>query len=98
MQVDEMYPERYRRNYKGFIDGFIKTAEEGALYRGSLAYSLKLAALVSVASGMMDTIKEYMFYFFGPISLNRIVGTGVGVLTATIASMPFDTIATRLHT
>ena len=98
MQVDEMYPERCRRNYKGFIDGFIKTAEEGALYRGSLAYSMKLAGLVSVGSGMYDTCKEYMFYFFGPISANRIIGTGVGVFSAHLVSYPFDTVATRLHT
>ena len=26
MQVDEMYPERARRNYKSFMDGFIKVS------------------------------------------------------------------------
>jgi len=98
MQVDELYPERARRNYKGFIDGFIKTAEEGALFRGSAAYSMKLAALVSVATGFYDTTKEYMFYFFGPIHANRIVGTGIGAFVALLASMPFDTVATRMHT
>ncbi len=31
MQVDEMYPENYRRNYKSFYDAFTKTLDEGAL-------------------------------------------------------------------
>lgn len=98
MQVDEMYPERARRNYKGFIDGFIKTANEGALFRGSLATGLKLGGLVALGSSWYDTTKEYMFYFFGPISANRFIGTAVGCLVAMLFSYPFDTIATRLHT
>jgi len=98
MQVDEMYPEQCRRNYKGFIDGFTKVAEEGALMRGGLAHGLKFAGLVSVASGCYDYIKENMFYFFGPVTLNRLVGTAVGAAAAMAVSMPFDTIATRLHT
>lgn len=97
MQVDEMYPERARRNYKGFIDGFTKVAEEGALFRGSLAYGLKFSALVA-GGGVYDWVKENMYYFFGPVSFNRIVGTAAGVGTAVALSMPFDTVATRMHT
>ena len=93
-----MYPEKCRRNYKSFIDGLIKVAEEGALFRGALANGFKLAGLVSVASGTYDWMKENMFYFFGPISLNRLVSTTVGVATAMFLSMPFDTVRTRLHT
>jgi hypothetical protein len=98
MQVDEMYPAAGRRNYKSFIDGFVKVADEGALFRGGLAHGLKLAGLVSVAAGCYDWMKENMFYFFGPITLNRIVGTAIGAGVATVLSMPFDTVATRLHT
>lgn len=43
-------------------------------------------------------MKENMFYYFGPITLNRIVGTAVGSGVAALLSMPFDTVATRLHT
>lgn len=93
-----MYPEQARRNYKGFIDGFVKCAEEGALFRGSVANGLKLAGLVSIASGCYDWIKENMFYFFGPISANRLIGTAAGVTAAMLVSMPFDAVATRLHT
>ena len=91
-----MYPERARRNYKSFIDGFIKASEEGALFRGALANGLKLGGMVAVASGCYDYMKENMFYFFGPITLNRIVGTSAGVIAATLLSMPFDAVATRL--
>ena len=98
MQVDEMYPERARRNYKSFIDGLVKVSDEGALFRGSLAHGLKFAGLVSVAAGCYDWMKENMFYFFGPITLNRLVGTAVGAGVAAAISMPFDTVATRLHT
>jgi len=63
-----------------------------------LANGLKLAGMVSVASGCYDWMKENMFYFFGPISMNRIVGTTVGVGAATALSMPFDAVATRLQT
>ena len=98
MQVDEMYPERARRNYKSFLDGFTKVAEEGALFRGSLAYGLKLVGMVSVGGGVYDWLKENMYYFFGPITLNRFVGTAAGVAAAMAVSMPFDAIATRMHT
>lgn len=93
-----MYPQQCRRNYKGFIDGFTKCAEEGALFRGSVAHGLKFAGLVSVASGCYDYIKENMFFFFGPISALRLLGTAAGCGAATLLSMPFDTVATRLHT
>tara|TARA_B110000285_G_scaffold234469_1_gene311553 strand:- start:350 stop:721 length:372 start_codon:yes stop_codon:yes gene_type:complete len=93
-----MYPERARRNYKSFIDGLVKASDEGALFRGSLAHGLKFAGLVSVAAGCYDWMKENMFYFFGPITLNRLVGTAVGAGVAAAISMPFDTVATRLHT
>lgn len=78
MQVDELYPEKARRNYKGFIDGFSKVAEEGALFRGSLAHGLKLGALVSGA-GVYDWVKENLYYWTGPIHLNRWLGTAAGV-------------------
>ena len=93
-----MYPEAARRNYRSFIDGFVKAADEGALFRGGLAHGLKLAGLVSVAAGCYDWMKENMFYYFGPISLNRLVGTAIGTGVATALSMPFDAVATRLHT
>ena len=37
MQVDDLYPEKYKRNYTSFYDGLVKTAQEGALFRGSIA-------------------------------------------------------------
>lgn len=98
MQADEMYPEKCRRNYKNFIDGFIKTAEEGALFRGALANGLKLAGIVALSTGAYDWLKENTYYFFGPMWVTRLGGTLAGVITAFTLSMPFDTIKTRLHT
>jgi hypothetical protein len=93
-----MYPERARRNYSSFLDGFIKVAEEGALFRGSFAVGMKLAGMVTVGAGCYDWVKENLYYFFGPITLIRAVGTGAGVTAAMILSMPFDAVATRMHT
>lgn len=97
MQVDEMYPERARRNYGSMVEGLVKVAEEGALYRGAGAYGLKIAALCS-GGGTFDWTKENMYYYFGPISFVRIVSTAVGVGTSMFLSLPFDAIATRMHT
>jgi solute carrier family 25 oxoglutarate transporter 11 len=93
-----MYPEQGRRNYKSFIDGLVKVSEEGALFRGAIANGLKLGGMVSIASGCMDYMKENMFYWFGPISANRIVGTAAGVTAAMLFSLPFDAVMTRMHT
>ena len=98
MQVDELYPEQCRRNYKGFIDGLMRVSEEGALFRGAIANGLKLAGLVAVSTGVYDWLKENTYYFTGPVSLVRILATAGGVATAGLLSMPFDTIRTRLHT
>lgn len=97
MQVDEMYPERARRNYKSFADGVAKVSEEGALFRGAFANGLKIAGLFA-GGCTYDWVKENMFFVFGPISMNRYVGTAVGVATAQFLSQPFDAIATRMHT
>lgn len=98
MQVDEMYPEQCRRNYKSFTDGIIKVAEEGALFRGALANGLKISGILLCATGIHDWLKENVYFFFGPIPLTRIVGTTGGVAVAGALSMPFDTIKTRMHT
>ena len=98
MQVDELYPEQARRNYKGFIDGLTKVCEEGALFRGGLANGLKIGAILATASGPLDWMKENLFFFFGPIELNRIVATTCAVVAAGTLSYPFDTVRTRLHT
>jgi hypothetical protein len=68
------------------------------LFRGSFAYGIKLAGLVSIGAGVYDWIKENMFFFFGPITMNRFVGTAGGVAAAMLVSMPADAVATRMHT
>ena len=98
MQVDELYPDGARRNYKNFLDGMYKVMEEGALMRGSLANGLKLAAICSSMTSIFDWCKENSYFFFGPHWINRLWGTAAAVTIGTVASMPFDMVRTRLHT
>ena len=65
--------------------------------RGAGSYGLKLGGMLA-GGGTADWTKENLYYFFGPISAVRLVSTAVGVATAVAVSMPFDTIATRMHT
>jgi len=97
MQVDEMYPQRARRNYRSFIEGLSKVSEEGALFRGAVPNGLRIAALFSGVCAY-DYMKENVYYFFGPISMVRLVATVAGCAVAQLASMPFDLITTRMHT
>ena len=98
MQADEMYPEQCRRNYKNFADGFMKVAEEGALFRGAMSNGFKFAGLMAVAGGLNDLVKENAYWFFGPATITRASATIFGVLAAFALSLPFDAIKTRLHT
>ena len=93
-----MYPERARRNYRSFMDGFTKVSQEGALFRGATAHGLKLAGLVTISSAMLDWLKENMYFWFGPMWIVKYGGLAAGVASAMAVSMPFDNIATRLHT
>lgn len=98
MQVEDMYPGSYRRGYTSFYDGFLKTAQEGALFRGAVANGLRISAMISCATGLHDWCKENAYYFLGPHFLNRLFGTLVASIVCTLAVMPFDTIRTRLYT
>lgn len=98
MQVDDMYKKGYRRGYTSFYDGLVQTAAEGALFRGAIANGLRIAGLISCATSFHDWFKENAYYFLGPHFINRFVATLVASIIATAASMPFDTIRTRLYT
>lgn len=98
MQVDEMYPQAARRNYKHLLDGLYKVAEEGALFRGCIANGLRIAMLTSTLTGIYDYCKENSYFFFGPHWINRFWSTLICCLVGTLAAMPFDMIRVRLHT
>ena len=98
MQADELYPANARRNYKHFLDGFYRTMEEGALFRGGVANGLRVAMLCGTMAGIFDYCKENSYFFFGPHWINRLWSTAVACLVGTLASMPFDMVKTRLHT
>jgi hypothetical protein len=51
-----------------------------------------------MASALLDWTKENLYYWFGPMSIVRYSALAMGVVTAMAVSMPFDTVATRLHT
>lgn len=98
MQVDDLYKKEARRNYKSFYDGFLKASEEGALFDGCIANGLRIAGLVTAATNMHDFIKENMYYYLGPIPLNRLVSTVAACGIITGLSMPFDTVRVRMYT
>jgi solute carrier family 25 oxoglutarate transporter 11 len=93
-----MYPEKARRNYKHFLDGFYKSAEEGVLMRGALANACKLAAISSSMTSIFDWCKENSYYYLGPHWINRFWSTAVAVTIGTLVSMPFDMIRVRMQT
>lgn len=98
MQVDALYPEGCRRNYKNIVDGLIRATDEGVLMRGALANGLRIGAICASMTNVYDWCKENSYYWFGPSWMNRIFATTTAVAVGTIVSMPFDTIRTRLHT
>lgn len=98
MQVDEMYPESYRRNYSSFYDGFVKCLDEGALWRGALCNGLKIGTMISSMTHVNDWCKENSYFFLGPHFINRLWATAGAVGAGTLVSMPFDTIRMRLST
>lgn len=98
MQVDDLYPEGARRNYKHLLDGLYKVGEEGALMRGAIPNGLKLAAICSSMTSIFDWCKENSYFYFGPHWINRFWATAIAVSIGTAVSLPFDMIRTRLHT
>jgi len=66
MQVDELYPDGYRRNYKSFVDGLMKASEEGVLLRGAVANGLRIGALCASMTGVYDWCKENSYFMLGP--------------------------------
>lgn len=97
MQVDELYPEQCRRNYRGIMDGLMKATDEGVLMRGSLANMARMAAICSSMTNVYDWCKENSYFFFGPSWINRLWATAVACGVGTAVSMPFDAVRTRLH-
>ena len=96
MQVDELYPEQCRRNYKNFLDGLMRATDEGVLMRGSVANGLRIGALLASMTNAYDWMKENSYFFFGPWWMNRFVATSLAVALGTATSMPFDAIRVRM--
>lgn len=97
-QVDALYPEAARRNYKTFLHGLLKATDEGVLLRGSLANGMKLGALAASMTNVFDWCKENSYYFLGPSWINRLWSTAVATSLGVAFSMPFDAVRQRMHT
>ena len=97
MQCDEMLPEQCRRNYKNVAEGLVRVIDEGSFMRGSVANGLKIGALCCSMTNTYDWCKENSYYWFGPSWINRMFATATAVSVGVAASMPFDTIRTRMH-
>lgn len=98
MQVDAMYADGYRRNYRSFFHGLNKVIDEGVVFRGAAANGLKIAMLLSSMTTVYDFMKENCYFWLGPSWINRFVSTLVASLLGFATSMPFDTIRVRMHT
>lgn len=98
MQVDEVYPEGYKRNYKHFFDGVHKAADEGVLLRGAVANGLKLSMLCATMTNVNDFCKENSYFFLGPSWINRFWATAVACSIGVATSLPFDAVRLRMHT
>lgn len=98
MQVDQMYPEGYRRNYSSFLQGMGKAIDEGVLLRGSLANGLRIGALCASMTNVFDWCKENSYFFLGPSWINRIFATTGATAVGVAVSMPFDAVRVRMHT
>ena len=96
MQVDELYPEQCRRNYRGILDGLMRATDEGVLMRGALANGMRIAMLCSSMTNAYDWCKENSYFFLGPSWINRFWATGVAVACGTAFSMPFDAVRVRM--
>lgn len=98
MQADEMYDPRMRYNYKNFIDGLIRTSQEGALMRGAVFNGLRHGGVLAVVTPVYDWVKEQFWYIYGPTELFRLVSCLVASILATAIAHPFDSMRTRMHT
>jgi len=98
MQVDEMYPEGYRRNYKSFANGMMKAVDEGVLLRGAVANGLRIGAICSSMTGVFDWCKENSYFFLGPSWISRVFSTVAATVVGVGVSMPFDAVRVRMHT
>lgn len=96
MQVDELYPEQCRRNYKNFLDGLMRATDEGVLMRGAVANGFRIGAICASMTNAYDWMKENSYFFFGPWWMNRLAATSLAVAIGTATSMPFDAIRVRM--
>lgn len=97
MQAEPMYHKNYRRGYNTFWEGLLKANEEKALFWGAISNGLRIAMLLGTMTGLHDWMKEHAYYTLGPSEINRLLATIFATTVGTLASMPFDTLRTRMY-
>jgi solute carrier family 25 oxoglutarate transporter 11 len=98
MQVDELYPEQCRRNYRGMVHGLMRACDEGVLLRGAAANGVRIGVLCSSMTNAYDWCKENSYFYLGPSWINRFWATAVAAGMGTAFSMPFDAVRVRMQT
>jgi len=102
MQTDTVKAPELRRNYKGVGDALARIVrEEGfaALYRG---YPPTLLRAIAMNAGQMSTYDEAKQQFEASVGKERtfqvaVMSSAVSTVAATVLSLPFDMMKTRLQ-
>lgn len=99
MIADGGLPAAIRRNYASFGDAYARiTAAEGinGLFRGSMAYVIKMVGVNVALTGPYDYLHEKMFLTFGDMEWNKPVAIAYAALWASVCTLPLDNIKTKL--
>jgi solute carrier family 25 oxoglutarate transporter 11 len=101
MQADQTLPPDQRRGYKNVFDALVRMAREDGLVNGVFAgASPTIIRALSLNVGMLATYEPSKEFFEGSLGKGSlpIVGAGlVSGLCASVFSLPFDFIKTRLQ-
>lgn len=98
MQADRHSPVNQRRHYRNFFHAITKIGkEEGliAFWRGAFPNICRCVAMNVGMLAPYEQSKELLDSLFGPLTVNRLVSSGVAVLCQCTLALPFDNIKTK---
>lgn len=100
MQSDNNLPEAERRNYKNVFDALSRTVkEEGifTLWRGSLPTVVRAMAMNFSLLVPFEETKKFLVPYIDNARMRAIVASCIAGGAATILSLPFDNVKTKLQ-
>jgi len=100
MQSDNNLPINERRNYKNVVDALLRTVkEEGifTLWRGSTPTIVRAMAMNFSLLVPFEEAKKFLTPFISNTRTRAIVASMISGLCATVLSLPFDNIKTKLQ-